>query len=162
MPRLPALDARAAGDAPDANLFATIAVCPEIASTAAEHVRSLLYTGSVPRATKALCAAMVSAINFCEPALVAYRREARSAGVSIEMLNALWDFARSDLFDNAQRAALSAAVSLTREARALPETIWSPLRAEYRDGEIVEILALIGMVNGLNRLSNALQTPITR
>lgn len=162
MPRLPALDARAAGDVPDANLFATIAVCPQITSSAAEHLHAILATGSVSRGTKALCAVMVSAINFCEPALVAYRREARLAGVSIDMLNALWDFARSDLFDNAQRAALSAAVSLTREARALPDTVWNQLRAEYSDGEIVEILALIGMVNGLNRVSNALQTQITR
>lgn len=162
MPRLPALDARAADDTPDANLFATIAVCPEITSSASQHLHALLETGSVSRATKALCAAMVSAINFCEPALVAYRREARSAGVTIDMLNALWDFARSNLFDSKQRAALSAAVSLTREARGLPDTLWSQLRAEYSDSEIVEILALIGMVNGLNRVSNALQTQITR
>jgi alkylhydroperoxidase family enzyme len=82
--------------------------------------------------------------------------------VSAEMLNALWDFARSDLFNPAQKAALSAAVSLTREARGLPETIWSELRAVYTDGEIVEVLMLIGTVNALNRVSNALQTQITR
>jgi AhpD family alkylhydroperoxidase len=162
MPRLPALEAPAAEDLPDSNLFATIAVRPEITASAAEHLRAVLHGGGVPAATKALCAALVSAINFCEPALIAYRREARRAGVSAEMLNALWDFARSDLFNPAQKAALSAAVSLTREARGLPETIWSELRAVYTDGEIVEVLMLIGTVNALNRVSNALQTQITR
>lgn len=162
MPRLPALDAQAAGEIPDANLFATIAVRPEIAVTAAEHLRAVMQRGTVPRATKALCAAMVSAVNFCEPALVAYRREARAAGVSVEKLNALWDFARSDLFDAGQKAALSAAVALTREARGLPDAVWNLLRAEYDDGQIVEILSLIGMVNALNRVSNALQTQTTR
>lgn len=162
MPRLPALEGTAAGDLPDGNLFATIAIRPEIADSAAAHLRALLETGSVPRSTKALCGAMVCAINFCEPALVAYRRAARESGVSVEMLNALWDFARSDLFTSAQKAALSAAVSLTREARGLPETIWEMLRANYGDGEIVEILCLVGMVNALNRTGNALQTQITR
>ncbi len=162
MPRLPALDALAAADVPDANLFATIAVRPEIASATAEHVRVVMHHGTVPAATKALCAAMVSAINFCEPALIAYRREARAAGVTVEMLNGLWDFARSDLFSAGQKAALSAAVSLTREARGLPDTIWSQLRAQYGDGEIVEILCAIALVNALNRVSNALQTQITR
>lgn len=162
MPRLPALEAQAAGDVADTNLFATIAVRPEIAASAAEHLRAIMRRGTVPAATKTLCAAMVSAINFCEPALIAYRREARVAGVSVEMLNALWDFARSDLFSAAQKAALSAAVSLTREARGLPDTVWNQLRAQYGDAEIVEILSLIGMVNGLNRISNALQTQITR
>lgn len=162
MPRLPALEAPALGDLPDANLFATIAVRPEIAQTGAHHLRTIMQRGSVPLATKTLCAAMVSAINFCEPALIAYRREARAAGVSVEMLNALWDFARSDRFSGAQKAALSAAVALTREARGLPDAVWNQLRAEYGDGEIVEILTLVGMVNALNRVSNALQTQITR
>lgn len=162
MPRLPVLDEQVAGEVPDANLFATIAARPEIAAASAEHLRVVMQRGTVPLATKTLCAAMVSAVNFCEPSLIAYRREARSAGVSVEMLNALWDFARSDLFSTAQKAALSAAVSLTREARALPDSIWNQLRAEYADGEIVEVLSVIAEVNALNRVSNALQTPITR
>lgn len=162
MPRLPAPDAPAARDLPDANLFAILEAQPEVAQSAAEHLRTLFYGGTVSRATKALCAAMVSAVNFCEPALIAFRREARSAGVTIDMLNALWDFARSDLFDGGQKAALSAAVALTREPRGLPDAVWNQLRGEFDDGAIVEILALIGMVNSLNRMSNALQTQITR
>lgn len=162
MPRLPALDAPAASDLADQNLFATIAVRPEISESAAAHLRTIVQGGTVSRGTKALCAAMVSAVNFCEPALVAYRREARAAGISVEMLNAMWDFARSDLFTGGQKAALSTAVALTREPRGLPDPVWNQLRANYDDGEIVEILALIGMVNSLNRLSNALQTQITR
>ncbi len=162
MPRLPALAAPGTGEVPDANLFATLAARPEIAAAAADYLRVVIRSGTVSAATKALCAAMVSAVNFCEPALVAYRREARAAGVSVDSLNALWDFARSDLFGAREKAALSTAVSLTREARALPETLWSELRTHYDDGEIVEILSLIGMVNALNRMSNALQTQITR
>jgi AhpD family alkylhydroperoxidase len=162
MPRLPVLEAHASSELPDANLFGTLAARPEIAAATAEHLRVVMQCGTVPAGTKALCAAMVSAVNFCEPALIAYRREARAAGVSVEMLNALWDFARSDRFSNAQKAALSAAVSLTREPRALPDTIWNQLRAEYGDGEIVEVLSVIAVVNALNRVSNALQTTITR
>lgn len=162
MPRLPLMERESTPEVPDANLFATLAIRPELAQSAAEHLRSLLEGGSADRATKALCAALVSAINFCEPALIAYRREARAAGVTAEVLNALWDFARSDLFDQGQRAALAAAVALTREPRGLPETIWSELRSWYDDGQIVEILGLIAFVNALNRLSNALQTEVTR
>lgn len=162
MPRLPALDAPAARDLPDANLFAIIAVRPDVAQSAAAHVQAIMQGGTVPLATKALCAAMVSAVNFCEPALIAYRREARAAGVTVDMLNALWDFARSDLFTGAQKATLSAAVALTREPRGLPDAVWNHLREEFDDGEIVEVLALIGMTNSLNRMSNALQTQITR
>ncbi|HEY9179641.1 MAG TPA: carboxymuconolactone decarboxylase family protein [Candidatus Baltobacteraceae bacterium] len=162
MPRLPALDAQAARGVPDGNLFATMAACPEIAASTAEHVRVVLHAGTVPADTKALCAAMVSAINFCEPALVAYRREAREAGTSADALNALWNFAASDLFTDAQKAALSAAVALTREPRGLPDAVWNQLRAEYDDGQIIEVLSTISAINALNRISNALRTEITR
>lgn len=162
MPRLPALDGQTPADVPDANLFATLAVRPDIVAATAEYSRALLRCGTVPQATKALAAAMVAAVNFCEPALVAFRREARAAGVSVEKLNALWDFARSDLFDSAEKAALSTAVALTREARGLPDAVWNQIRAAFDDGQIVELLALIGFVNALNRVSNALQTQITR
>lgn len=162
MPRLPALDAPAASDLPDRNLFATLAVRPEVSESAAAHLRAIMQCGTVPRTTKVLCAAMVSAVNFCEPALIAYRREARTAGISVETLNALWDFARSDLFTGGEKAALSTAVALTREARGLPDPVWNQLRAHYDDGEIVEILAVVAVVNSLNRMSNALQTQITR
>jgi alkylhydroperoxidase family enzyme len=162
VPRLPALDTHVAGELPDANLFATISARPEIADAAAQHLRAVMQHGTVPPVTKALCAAMASAVNFCEPALVAFRRVARESGASLDMLNALWDFARSDLFTPAQKAALSASVALTREARGLPDAVWNQLRAAYSDGEIVEILSIIALVNGLNRISNALLTQITR
>ena len=79
-----------------------------------------------------------------------------------ETLDSLWDYANSDKFSAPEKAALAAAVSITREPRALPETIWGPLREHFDDGQIVEIICTIGLFNYFNRVNNALQIEITK
>lgn len=140
------------------DLQAALAARPQIAAGLAEHVRTVMESGSVDSAMKHLCAAMGAAVNFCEPLLVEHRRACRAAGVTTEKLNALWDFARSDLFTEAERAALSAAVALSREPRALPPAVWTSLRAHYDEGQTIELLCAIGAVNYLARLHNAIDS----
>jgi AhpD family alkylhydroperoxidase len=117
-----------------------------------------MSSGSVPRLTKELCAALVAALNFAQPSLIAHRREARALGADAQMLTDLWDNARSERYSPAQQAALAAAVALTREPRGLPDAVWTQLRAHYRDEQIVEVLCTIGLANYLNRVENALQS----
>ena len=77
------------------------------------------------------------------------------------MLDELWDYANSPRFSEAERAALAAAVAITREPRGLPEPVWENLRKHYDDGEIVEIVCSIGLFNYFNRFNNALQVELT-
>ncbi len=161
MPRLPALEPEAAGGAHD-NLLRTVAAAPEIARSALVHANAVMEGGTVPQSTKELCAAMVAGLNYCQPLLIAHRGRARRLGIDAGTLNDLWDYARSDRFNAAQKAALAAAVALTREPRGLPEAVWNDLRVHYDDAQIVEILSAIGLANYFDRVSNALQTEITR
>jgi uncharacterized peroxidase-related enzyme len=139
-----------------------LAVRPEIARTLEDHLDAVLRGGCVDEQTKELCAAMISAVNFCQPSVVEHRRRAAQLGVDADTLNALWDYARSDRFTDAQKAALGTAVALTREPRALPEALRTQLKAHYDDAQIAEILCAIGLLNYLNRVSNALQTQLVR
>ncbi len=78
------------------------------------------------------------------------------------MLDELWDYARSERFSAAERAALAAAVAMTREPRAMPESVWEGLRNHFDDGQIVEIICTIGLFNYFNRVNNALQIEVTK
>jgi AhpD family alkylhydroperoxidase len=138
-----------------AGLWEALAVRPELARTLARHVAEL-NEGSVARRTKELCALMVSWLNACENCTEAHAEMARSLGVDRATLDDLTNFARSDRFSPGERAALSAAVALTREPRALPPPVREQLEAHYDAGEIVEIVAAIGLTNYLSRASNAL------
>ena len=86
----------------------------------------------------------------------------RRLGVEQELLDDLWNFAASPRFSEAERAALAAAVAITREPRGLPEPVWEELRKHYDDGEIVEIVCSIGLFNYFNRFNNALRVELTK
>ena len=86
----------------------------------------------------------------------------RRLGVEQEQLDALWDYASHPGFTEAERAALAAAVAITREPRGLPEPVWENLRKHYDDGEIVEIVCSIGLFNYFNRFNNALGVEVTK
>lgn len=138
------------------SLFSELTVRPEIARTGAAHVRAVMESGTVPRRTKELCALMVSWLNACEHCVSAHSDYALELGVAKAQLDALFDYNRSPEFSDAERAALSASVALTREPRALPPAVREALEAHYDEGQRVEIVSAIGLFNYLNRTSNAL------
>jgi len=143
------------------SLFEAIAPRPQIARSLAAHLRDLNDSGTVPNRTKELIALMVGWLNACDYCTCVHEEIAQKLGIGTETLESLGDFARSPHFSDAERAALSATVSLTREPRALPPAVWADLRANYDEGECVEILAVIGANNYVSRLSNALDLATT-
>jgi AhpD family alkylhydroperoxidase len=138
-----------------ADLLGAFAARPELARTLAAHVREL-SNGVVPQRTKELIALMVGWLNACEYCTCVHEEIARGLGVDQATLTELGDFATSERFSDAERAALQATVALTREPRALPVPVWDALRASYDEAACVEVLAAIGLNNYLSRMSNAL------
>jgi uncharacterized peroxidase-related enzyme len=161
MPKLPESDAAALASGPYGSLFSVIGVRPRIAESLARHLRDVGESGTVPRRTKELVALMVSWLNVCVVCAKSHEALARHLGVDQETLDALEDYTRSEKFSPAERTALSASVALTREPRALPPAIRDQLRAHYDEGEVLEILATIGLYNYVNRLHNALEVDVT-
>ncbi len=137
-------------------MFEALAARPQIARSLAAHLRDLSDSGTVPARTKELIALMVGWLNACEYCTCVHEEIALSLGVDEATLSTLGDFATSPQFGDAERAALAATVALTREPRALPPAVSQALRANYDEGEIVEILAIIGANNYVSRLSNSL------
>ena len=136
-------------------LFEALSARPQIARTLARHVEAL-EQGTLPARTRELCALMVSWLNACQNCLEAHGEIASQLGVDRATLDDLADFARSERFSPAERAALSASVALTREPRALPPAVRADLESHYDSGTIAEIVATIGLYNYLTRANNAL------
>ena len=138
------------------SLFEALAGQPEIARTLAAHLRACGDEGTVGRRVKELIALMVGWLNACDYCTCVHEEIAQHLGISTETLASLGDYARSPHFTDAERAALAATVSLTREPRALPPNLMDALHAQYTPEQCVEIVAAIGLNNYLSRVSNAL------
>jgi AhpD family alkylhydroperoxidase len=139
-----------------AEFFDALAKRPQLARTLARHIDEV-ESGTVPRRTKELCALMVSWLNACENCTQTHEAMAISLGVDRATLDDLTNFATSEHYAPAERAALSAAVALTREPRGMPPAIGEQLRTHYDEGAVVEIIATIGLYNYLTRANNALR-----
>jgi alkylhydroperoxidase family enzyme len=61
-----------------------------------------------------------------------------------------------DDFTEAERAALRLAEVLTTDPRGVDDEIWASLRAHYDEGQIVELVAVVGLFNYFNRFNEAL------
>ena len=129
---------------------------PQIARASAALLRAIVQEGTVSSETKELCGLMVAWLNGCNRCASAHVAYAQRLGVSKQKLDALFDYARDESFDDSQRAALAAAVALTREPRALPPAVRLQLQQHYDEGEIYELLNAIGVANYLTRVNNAL------
>lgn len=65
-------------------------------------------------------------------------------------------------FDDAEKAALELAERSTRDSNSVDDAFWNELRRYYDEGEIVELLAAIGLFNYFNRFNNALHMEPTK
>jgi alkylhydroperoxidase family enzyme len=87
---------------------------------------------------------------------------ARRHGWSEEQLNDLVNFRNRSDFTDAEKAALELAERLTLDSNRVDDEFWSELRKHYDEGEIVELLAAIGLFNYFNRFNNALHMEPTK
>jgi len=86
---------------------------------------------------------------------------ARRHGWSGEQLNDLANFRNRSDFTDAEKAALDLAERVTRDS-GVDDEFWSELRKYYDEGEIIELLAAIGLFNYFNRFNNALRMEPTK
>ena len=66
-----------------------------------------------------------------------------------------------DEFTPAELAALTLAERMTTDARNVDEEVWAELKEHFDDGQIIELAAVIGLVNYFNRFNDALRVEIT-
>ncbi|HEU5367839.1 MAG TPA: hypothetical protein VFU69_05230 [Ktedonobacterales bacterium] len=65
-------------------------------------------------------------------------------------------------FSPRELAALRFCELMTTDARDVTEDVWSALQASFDDGEILELAAVIGLMNDLNRFADALKITVER
>ena len=115
----------------DDGLFAAIRLVRRSLARLRPICVTLNEDSSVPVRTKELIALMVGWLNACDYCTCVHEAIALRLGIETQTLAQLGDFARSERFNDAERAALAATVSLTREPRALPPPVLEQLKRHY-------------------------------
>ncbi len=83
----------------------------------------------------------------------------REVGLSFDKLAAVAEYATSDLFTPAEKAALRYTDELCQASVDVPDELFDELRRHFNDSEIVELTAMISLENFRARFNRALQIP---
>ncbi len=87
---------------------------------------------------------------------------ARRHGWSDDQIEHLSEFRNRSDFTGAEKAALELAERVTRDPHEVDDAFWAELRKYYDEGEIIELLAAIGLFNYFNRFNDALRMEPTK
>ena len=87
---------------------------------------------------------------------------ARRHGWTDDQINDLANFEQRSDFTEKEKAALRLAEHMTRDAHTVSNQLFGKLRQHFDEGEIIELLAAIGLFNYFNRFNDALQMEPTK
>lgn len=85
---------------------------------------------------------------------------AKHRGANAEKLAALWEYETSDLFNEAEKAALDLALAAGAVPNQATDAHFDALRPHFSEDEIVEIVAVIALFGFLNRWNDTLATTL--
>lgn len=142
--------------------FRTLAHRPEIFRTATAHMQAVLNTGTLPTKLKELVVVRTSQLNCTAYCLASHTAISLRLGWTPEHIEALKDWRTSTLFSEAEKEALQLAEAMTLSSHDYGEEEFDRLKRFYSEGEIVELMAAIGLFNYFNRFNNLLQMEPTR
>lgn len=80
-------------------------------------------------------------------------------GVSDEKIDALHDYANSELYNEAERVALEFADSMTITGREVSDELFERVRKFYDENALVELTATIAWENSSSKFNRALRVP---
>jgi uncharacterized peroxidase-related enzyme len=142
------------------NSILTMGRRPAIAQAFMQLNQAILYDGTVPQETKmlvSLVASQAAGCRYCEAHMANLSSLYRA---SDDKIAAVWEYGTSELFSDAERAALR----LAHKAALVPNQAsgddFDELRKHYSDDEIVEIVASIALFGYLNRWNDTMATEL--
>ncbi len=137
--------------------FRTLAHRPEIFQTVTAHMHAVLNTGTLPTKLKELVVVRTSQLNCTAYCLASHTAISLRLGWTPEHLEALKNCRDSSLFSDAEKQAIHLAEVMTLNSRAFSDGEMADLRRFYSEGEVIELMAAIGLFNYFNRFNNMLQ-----
>jgi uncharacterized peroxidase-related enzyme len=142
------------------NSLYTMARRPGIVRALSDLITVVWRTGTLPAPLKPLIGLVSSTAAGCRYCQAHEAVDARMRGVDEARITDVWEFETSALYSDAERSALRFA----RDASLVPSAVtpehFDELRRFWDDGQIVEMLAVIGIFGFLNRWNDTMATSL--
>lgn len=142
------------------NSMLTMAHWPELLQAFAGIGGTVLAGGELEAELKQLIAFVASNAAGCRYCQAHTSHSAKRAGASDEKIQAAFEFESSDLFSDAERAALRVALYGGMQPNAVEPEHMEALQQHFSEKQCVEIVAVISLFGFLNRWNDTMATTL--
>jgi uncharacterized peroxidase-related enzyme len=142
------------------NSMLTMAHWPELLQSFGGFAGGIINGGELERSLKQLVAFVVSNAAGCRYCQAHTSHGAEVSGVSLEKIQAAFEFETSALFTDAEKAALRVALHAGMVPNAVEPEHMDALREHFSDKQCVEVVAVISLFGFLNRWNDTMATTL--
>ena len=142
------------------NALMTMARKPKMVQALAQLSEAVHNDCNLSPDVRGLVGQMASKVHGCQYCLAHTAANSQRYGVADEKIAQMWEFETSDLFTDAERAALRFAAASASVPNAVDETLAEDLKRHFTDTEIVEIMGVICYYGWWNRWNPSLATTL--
>lgn len=142
------------------NSVKTMSRRPNIAKRFAALNQAILYEGTVSEELKMLISLVSSVAAGCRYCQSHMANLASIYKSSDRKIAAVWEFESSDLFSDAERAALRLALHAGYLPNEATKEDFDELYRHFDEGQVVEIVAAIALFGYLNRWNDTMATQL--
>lgn len=121
---------------------------------------AVMQNSELPGGLARLVAYMASHSSGCQYCQAHTHHQAARDGLPGAKLDDIWNYERSDLFSEAERAALRVAQSAAQVPNAVTDRDFAELGKHFSETQIVEIVSIISFFGFLNRWNDTFATPL--
>jgi len=130
--------------------------------TGVQGLFKAIYQGGVPKTTLDLVHLRASQINGCGYCVDSGVTHAQQAGESVDRLLRVVSWRESDLFTDAERAALALTEAATRmadQADPVPDAVWDDAADHFDEKGLSALILMIATTNFFNRINVTIKQP---
>ena len=138
----------------------TMARRPEIVKAFMALNQAVLYEGTVSEELKMLISLISSQATGCQYCQAHMANLSSIYKASDEKIRAIWEYETSEIFSEAERAALRVAHKGALVPNQATEEDFDELKKHFDDGQIVEIVASLALFGYLNRWNDTMATQL--
>lgn len=142
------------------NSVKTMARRPNISKAFGRLNQVIIYEGTVPEELKmliALASSLASGCRYCQSHMA---NLSSIYNAPDEKISAIWEFETSELFSDAERAAIKVALKAGTLPNDTTKEDFDELKRHFDEGQIVEIIATIALFGYLNRWNDTMATEL--
>lgn len=134
------------------NLVKTLAHSSNFLKPVAELQTRLLGETGLSERLRQLVILKTCKLDKCKPTVLLYSKKAKEGGWTNQQIEAMDDFAATDLFTYYEKEVLQLAELVMREPDDIQNDFWTQLDNHFTSDQVVELVVLIAFFSAINRV----------